>query len=936
MLSASAQAEVMAQDHGAAVLDLSHWDGESILPLTGPWEFYWEKWIEPGQDLPEPDAFLEAGRRWNEAVLKDGRKLGSFGYASYRLRIKGLKARASGYEFLLRFANTHFTVKIFGVEQTLVSQASIGDPTLQAQSRISRLAYLPFLVQDGQTYEIIIWVSNRISFDGGIWTIPELAAFGHASFPLQREGFINLIAVGILSATGFYCFMLWWRRRDDKPALFLSLTALAAVLRIVSTIPWILQFFPDEIHELLYRFEYGSMPFAMTLYVHFLYGLYGRNLQLKIRNALTIYGFALCTFSLLAPVYYLSRALIFYHISTFSSVLIGIFLIIGALRRRDEGVIPTAMGCLLIVLGCIYDIVIAAPALFGNSIFVTPIAGAIFFILQAQVIAKRAANAYSRAEAYAKDIDILNQSLMQEVSQRKELNASLEIKVNERTSEIRSLLQHIPQGILTIGEEGLIGANYSSHLHDMIHESSIANRSFKSVIFDHAQLSPDVIDRAWQTILATIDEDVLNFEMNADNLPTEFTYQGPCEVRLRCTWNIEHDSDHIVRRILVTLLDITAEVESRKRLDEKNKEFQIVRQLIDIGPVKGRQFFNSCRDLLAENRHLIATSPLDIEAIKILFINVHTLKGSARTLQLTDIASIFHDVESYFVEILRQGATIHRERLERDLAQCMSAVQQYEAVNANILGRNEDENRITIERHFLEQQFQIFKTLSRDGVLSPHVKKMIRDNCSKLGRLVFLSLHTVLDDIFKQVPRMAQELAKEEPLISISMGDIMISHSQEVTIRNSFIHLLRNSLDHGIETAEQRRVRGKPERGKITLSAEQNEDEIIIRYEDDGAGLAIDQLRKKGMENHHIDSQSSLQEIANLIFHQGISTSSSVSMISGRGVGMGAVRRFVEAEGGQVQLCLDEAIDQDCTHYGFHFIIQLPNSSDSLIQKVAG
>jgi HPt (histidine-containing phosphotransfer) domain-containing protein len=541
------------------------------------------------------------------------------------------------------------------------------------------------------------------------------------------------------------------------------------------------------------------------------------------------------------------------------------------------------------------------------------------------VIARLAALAYARAEAYAKDIDSLNQNLLQEVAQRKELNASLEIKVNERTAEIRSLLQHIPQGILTIGEGGLIGPNYSSHVHDIIPGSPIAHRSFKDLVLDQTQLSPDVIDRAWQTILACMGEDGLTFDMNADNLPVEFGYKGHREIELKCTWNVELDSHHKVRRILVTLLDITSEVVSRKKLVEKNMEFQIVRQLIDIGPRKSRQFMSSCRDLLAENARLLRHPDIDLESIKILFVNTHTLKGSARTLQLTGIANVLHAAEGYYADILRQGAAIQRDRLEQDFAAASHTFQQYETVHRHILGHSEDERRLAIDRSFLEDHSQMLRFLCHDGILNASMKKVLRESTDRLLRSIFISLPTVLEDIFMQASRIAKDLDKEAPLIRVHMETIMISHKQELAVRNAFIHLLRNSLDHGIEKAEQRRARGKDARGCITVSAEHADGGIMLRYGDDGAGLAIGQLRKKGLETRLLSPQASLQNIADLVFHQGMSTSSSLSMISGRGVGMDAVRRFIEGEGGEIQLHLDELLDAERETYRFHLIIRMPD-----------
>ncbi len=129
-------------------------------------------------------------------------------------------------------------------------------------------------------------------------------------------------------------------------------------------------------------------------------------------------------------------------------------------------------------------------------------------------------------------------------------------------------------------------------------------------------------------------------------------------------------------------------------------------------------------------------------------------------------------------------------------------------------------------------------------------------------KLIFMSLPLVLDDITAQANRIAKDLQKAEPHISIDMDDIIINHKQEQAIKNSFVHLLRNSFDHGIETPEIRIHKGKNPQGRILLKAQVVNDRIIMQFEDDGAGLAVGHLRQKGLELGLIGPNASVQEIA--------------------------------------------------------------------------
>ena len=138
-------------------------------------------------------------------------------------------------------------------------------------------------------------------------------------------------------------------------------------------------------------------------------------------------------------------------------------------------------------------------------------------------------------------------------------------------------------------------------------------------------------------------------------------------------------------------------------------------------------------------------------------------------------------------------------------------------------------------------------------------------------------------------------------------------------IGDPLVHLVRNSLDHGIEEAEARRAAGKPEVGKLTLSASQEGGNIVIRVIDDGAGLNKEKLLKKAIEKKLVgpDDQLSDDRIHNLIFHAGFSTVEQVSDLSGRGVGMDVVRRNIKDLGGRVEVTSELGV-------GTSFTIRLP------------
>ena len=188
-------------------------------------------------------------------------------------------------------------------------------------------------------------------------------------------------------------------------------------------------------------------------------------------------------------------------------------------------------------------------------------------------------------------------------------------------------------------------------------------------------------------------------------------------------------------------------------------------------------------------------------------------------------------------------------------------------------------------------------------------------------RMVPLS---VVFDTLHRLPRdLSNALGKEVDLV-IEGGDIELDKKIVEKIADPLVHMLRNSIDHGIETPEERRKAGKPERGSIRLSANCEAGSVLIVLSDDGAGIPLKKirdraLRKKLMEEERVENMSD-PELIDLIFHPGFSTSDIITELSGRGVGMDVVKRnIVEQLRGSIAIETSEG-------QGTSFHIRLPMS----------
>lgn len=163
--------------------------------------------------------------------------------------------------------------------------------------------------------------------------------------------------------------------------------------------------------------------------------------------------------------------------------------------------------------------------------------------------------------------------------------------------------------------------------------------------------------------------------------------------------------------------------------------------------------------------------------------------------------------------------------------------------------------------------------------------------------------------VFQRFPRLVRDVARQlgKVVKLVVEGEETEADKNIVeSLADPMIHILRNSLDHGIEMPDVRRASGKPDEGRLTVRASQEGDRVIIEVEDDGKGIDPQVIKRKAFEKGLIDEQRletiSDADAVQLVFAPGFSTAEQVSNLSGRGVGMDVVKASLEKVGGQVRL----------------------------------
>jgi two-component system chemotaxis sensor kinase CheA len=175
---------------------------------------------------------------------------------------------------------------------------------------------------------------------------------------------------------------------------------------------------------------------------------------------------------------------------------------------------------------------------------------------------------------------------------------------------------------------------------------------------------------------------------------------------------------------------------------------------------------------------------------------------------------------------------------------------------------------------------------------------------------------------FQKMARLVRDLSKKsgKPVDLVLAGeDTELDRKVVEDINDPLMHMIRNSVDHGIESPEKRRAAGKSPAGRLSLSAYHQGAAIVIAIQDDGGGLNQDRILAKAIENGLIPAGAQLttSEIHQLIFRPGFSTAEKITEVSGRGVGMDVVRRNIETLRGRIEI-------QSEPGQGTTFLIKLP------------
>jgi len=510
------------------------------------------------------------------------------------------------------------------------------------------------------------------------------------------------------------------------------------------------------------------------------------------------------------------------------------------------------------------------------------------------------------------------------------------VQLRQKTTDIQAMLQHMPQGILTITFGNKIHPEYSAYLETIFETTDIAERDMMDLVFSNTDLGSDVLSQVDAVIGACIGEDAMNFEFNQHLLVGEIEKKMPDgRVKmLELLWSPIIDDDGNTARLLLCIHDVTELRLLAAEANEKKHELVVIGEIIAVSQEKFFEFIDSSTKFLEENEHLIHEHPKpNADTITQLFRNMHTVKGNARTYGFKHLTNTVHEAEQTYDELRKKYPDVVWDQgvLLAELAVVKAAVDRYAKINEVSLGRKGPGRRGNVERYLLVDKKQIRETLHRlETVNTSNLYELlaVRDAVRQVLRLLGTEkIGETLASVFESLPALAMELGKVPPIVEIKDNDYVVRNQASGMLKNVFMHMVRNSMDHGLETPEERLVQGKPAAGTIRLQIGAADDMMQIKLSDDGRGLALARIRKMAIDRQLVGADDPLsdEDVAGQIFRPGFTTAEKVTEVSGRGVGMDAVVNFLKREKGKVEIrFLDQAVGAEFRQ--FETVVTLPES----------
>jgi two-component system chemotaxis sensor kinase CheA len=512
-----------------------------------------------------------------------------------------------------------------------------------------------------------------------------------------------------------------------------------------------------------------------------------------------------------------------------------------------------------------------------------------------------------RAELDAKEGVI--EELKKAQAELENYSHNLEKMVEERTVEIRglnqklkALLDSLDQGFLIFDENGLCW-EISSKACEKVLETNPAGQK----IWDVLKL-PEAEVRGFSRWLTTLYSELLPFEDLAPLGPAKFPHSQGQHVKLE--YYPIRNSENKIQAIVLVATDITSLIRAQEEAEKEKAHAGFILKLFKQKR-SFLSFFEESQKLVSELNRATLSPPISWNR-DALFRTLHTLKGGAASFSIRDVAHQAHELES-MIQNWDRFSESKWDEFQQALQKSFDALTT--EVN-DLLGKAPLKQAPVVEvpKPELIKILALMEAWSKSREWAEQLR----------SRYLTEPLQQSFESFDFVIQQTAKQLDKKVSHLKFITPDFRWNFEPYQSFVSTLVHVFRNAIDHGLETPSEREAAGKPPEGEIRIFAYDLQNGIELRIQDDGRGISVDKIKARMIEKGMPVEGLSPQQILMTIFAPQFSTREEVTELSGRGVGLDAVKFEVEKLGGQVELETREG-------QGTTFIFKLPIRSAMVI-----
>lgn len=493
------------------------------------------------------------------------------------------------------------------------------------------------------------------------------------------------------------------------------------------------------------------------------------------------------------------------------------------------------------------------------------------------------------------DAKITNIKLIKSKEMIEQINRDLDRKVFEKTSAIRSLFDNAEQGFLSFKEDLRVENEYSFKCCE-IFGGDIAGYSLPELLSNGSKEQEKFIRTLLQRVFSLQEEGRRGVYFSL--LPTELSVNGK-------TINIDYKLiDKHREESKLTCMVILTDITEKHMLEAKlEQERSILKMGVKV-VANHTDFVNivcDYKDFCEIRIQELMSSPLDTGSkYAEVFRAVHTFKGTFAQFDMMHITKRLHDFETTIDHFMRIGHGFDNLKglfVTNDLG---SWLEEDFAILRGVLGDRYlklDKLVVAEEAKLKDIEGRILARFEGEDAMA-----LVRE----LRKLRYKPIKEMLGHYPQYCMRLSERLEKPIDDFEIMGADIAVDPDIYSGLCKAMVHIFRNVMDHGIEAAEERICRGKSELGSVSCHTDFDGGMIRISISDDGAGIDIETIRQTAVENGIMSLEeaaaASEEEIIQVLYTDGFTTADEVTELSGRGVGLPAVKAEVEKLKGKMEI----------------------------------